>query len=94
MSKKSSNEKKTVSKSMKLSPDIARFIEDKAKEANMNFSEYMIDCALHRDKALTPEILCKLENIIESCVRLAPQTLTDDVNIIRSEADSLWELLR
>ncbi len=66
MSKRSENEKKTITKSLKLSPDMLMCIEGKAKKRNMNFSQYMVDCAIHRESAITPEILCRLENIIDT----------------------------
>lgn len=92
MSKRSENEKKTITKSLKLSPDMLMHIEGKAKKKNMNFSQYMVDCAIHRESAITPEILCRLENIIETCIYHIDDEET--LKIIRKEADELWECLR
>ena len=43
---KSESEKKSVVKSIKLSPSQLQQIEEKANEKNMTFSSYMVDCAL------------------------------------------------
>ena len=87
MSKKAENEKKSITKSLKLSPDVATKINEDAKQKGMNFSQYMIDCAIHKDNALTPEIMCRIENVIEMCVRIAEENNNE---LIRMEADKLW----
>lgn len=91
MSKKAENEKKSITKSLKLSPDIVSKIDAEAKQKGMNFSQYMIDCAIHKDNALTPEIMCRIDNVIEMCVRIADENNND---LIRMEADKLWEYLK
>lgn len=91
MSKKAENEKKSITKSLKLSPDVATKINEDAKQKGMNFSQYMIDCAIHKDNALTPEIMCRIENVIEMCVRIADENNNE---LIRMEADKLWEYLK
>lgn len=91
MSKKAENEKKSITKSLKLSPDIASKIDAEAKQKGMNFSQYMIDCAIHKDNALTPEIMCRIENVIEMCVRIADENNNE---LLRMEADKLWEYLK
>lgn len=91
MSKKADNEKKSITKSLKLSPDVATKINEDAKQKGMNFSQYMIDCAIHKDNALTPEIMCRIENVIEMCVRIADE---DNNELLRMEADKLWEYLK
>lgn len=70
MAGRADNEKKTITKSMKMSPDIVKHIENEAKKKNMNFSQYMIDRAVHGDNSLTPEILCRMENIIQRCLKV------------------------
>ena len=91
MSKKSDNEKKSITKSFKISPDIAEKINSDARKKGMNFSQYMIDCAVHKDNALTPGILCRIENIIEMCIRTAD---SKNNKCIRREINALWEYLK
>ena len=94
MSKKSDDEKKSVTKTIKVSPGALKKIEEEAGKKGMNFSAYMLDSALHRECSLTPEILCKLETIIEECLRIADRSCADNAEFIRMEADSLWESLK
>ena len=92
MAKRSDNEKKTVTKSMKLSHDVAEYIEVEADKLDMNFSQYMTYCALHRESAINPEILCRIENIIELC-----RAFIDDDKVmtkVRKEVDELWDCLK
>ena len=92
MSKRAENEKKLKSKSLKLSADMLEKIEHKAEQKNMNFSQYMIDCALHNESCITPEVLCRMENIIELCtVHCDNETVKE---IIRKEANELWDCLK
>lgn len=91
MSKRAENEKKLKPKSLKLSADMLEVIKRKAKDKNMNFSQFMIDCALHNENCITPEVLCKIENIIELCtLHCENETVIDT---IRKEADELWDFL-
>lgn len=46
---RSEAEKKSIVKSIKLSPSQVQQIEEKANEKNMTFSSYMVDCALHNN---------------------------------------------
>lgn len=64
MSKKSDNEKKSVTKTIKVSPGALKKIEEAAGKKGMNFSAYMLDSALHRDYSLTPEI----NKFVQSCM--------------------------
>ena len=94
MAVRADNEKKTITKSMKMSPDIVKHIENEAKKKNMNFSQYMIDHAVHGDNSLTPEILCRMENIIQRCLMVVSINNSSDIENIRMEADALWECLK
>lgn len=68
-----------------------KIIKRKARDKNMNFSQFMIDCTLHNENCITPEVLCRLENIIElSKLNCENETVID---IIRKEADELWDCL-
>ncbi len=94
MSKRADHEKKTITKSLKLSSDDLSIIEQKSREKGMNFSRYMIESAVHGETGLTPEILCRIENIIERCARIANENQAGDMELIRMEVDALWEYLK
>ena len=91
MAKRADFEKKTVNKSLKLSTDMLKKIEGRAESKNMNFSQFMIDCALHNESCITPEVLCRLENIIELCILHCENETVIDT--IRKETDELWAFL-
>lgn len=73
---KNENEKKSVTKSIKMSPQQEKQIREQAEKKNMNFSEYMLDCALHSNQGITPHIAVKMQEMI---------------NIVNDIADSLDE---
>lgn len=73
---KSENEKKSIIKSIKMSSLQEQQIKKQAEEKGMNFSEYMLDCALHNNQGVTPYMAVKMQEM---------------VNIVKDIADSLDE---
>lgn len=73
---KSENEKKSLTKSIKMSSLQEQQIKKQAEEKGMNFSEYMLDCALHNNQGVTPYMAVKMQEM---------------VNIVKDIADSLDE---
>ena len=71
---KNENEKKSVTKSIKMSPQQEQHIREEADKKGMNFSEYMLDCALHSNQGITPYMAVKMQEM---------------VNIVKDIADSL-----
>ena len=73
---KNENEKKSITKSIKMSSLQEQQIKELAEKKNMNFSEYMLDCALHSNQGITPYMAVKMQEM---------------VNIVKNIADSLDE---
>lgn len=73
---KNENEKKSITKSIKMSPQQEEQIKEQAEKKNMNFSEYMLDCVLYGNHGITPYIAVKMQEM---------------VNIVKDIADSLDE---
>lgn len=71
---KSENEKKSIIKSIKMSSLQEQQIKEQAEKKGMNFSKYMLDCALHNNQGVTPYIAVKMQEM---------------VNIVKDIADSL-----
>ncbi|MCM1509039.1 MAG: hypothetical protein NC177_18165 [Ruminococcus flavefaciens] len=67
-------EKKSIVKSIKISPLQEQQIMEQAEQKGMNFSEYMLDCALHNNQGITPLMAVKLQEM---------------VNIVKDIADNL-----
>ena len=70
------NEKKSVTKSIKMSPQQEQQIREEADKKGMNFSEYMLDCALHNNQSVTPYMAVKMQEM---------------ANIVKDIANSLDE---
>lgn len=68
---RSDNEKKSIVKSIKLSPSQVQQIEEKADKKGMKFSEYMLDCALHGEKGITPEYAVKMQELVNMVLEFA-----------------------
>lgn len=73
---KSENEKKSIIKSIKMSSLQEQQIKEQSEKKGMNFSEYMLDCALHNNQGVTPYMAVKMQEM---------------VNIVKDIVDSLDE---
>lgn len=73
---KTENEKKSVIKSIKMSPQQEQQIMKQAEQKGMNFSKYILDCALHNNQSITPCMAVKMQEM---------------VNIVNDIADNLDE---
>ena len=91
--RKTKSDMKTVTKSMKMKPEDAKTLEEAAKASDMSFSAYVTTRALHADISVTPEVMCRLEDIVNRCVRMAGSECSEKEEI-RKEVDQLWELLK
>lgn len=61
---KNEKEKKSIVKSIKMSPLQEQQIMEQAEQKGMNFSEYMLDCALHGNQGITPIIAVKMQEMV------------------------------
>lgn len=73
---KNEDEKKSITKSIKMSSLQEHQIREQAERKGMNFSEYMLDCALHNNQSITPYMAVKMQEM---------------VNIVKDITDSLDE---
>ena len=67
---KAENEKKKT-RSIKVSDNQYAIIKQKADERHMSFSEYVVDCAVHGNHSLTPEIAVQVQSIVNTVNDLA-----------------------
>ena len=92
---RSEEEKKSIIKSIKLSPTQLRQIEEKAAEKNMSFGGYMVDCATHENNAVTPQIAVKFQELVNIVHYIADNLDGQDYmrkEELRQKADNLGEL--
>ena len=97
---KNENEKKNITKSIKVSQNQYDIIMGKAAGKNMNFSEYMVDCAVHGQDGLTPQIAVKIQEIANSVADLVDRldysyneyTAKDKLQSLADELDELYHI--
>jgi len=66
------NEKeKKKTRSIKVSDNQYAIIKQKADEKHMSFSEYVVDCAVHGNNAITPQIAVQVQAIANTALDLA-----------------------
>lgn len=80
---RSKNEKKSIVKSIKLSPLQLQQIEEQADKKGMKFSEYMLDCALHGSNGITPQIAVKMQEMVNMVLEIADSI--DSRDYVRKE---------
>ena len=91
---KNKNEKKSIVKSIKLSQNQYDIIMQKAKDRNMNFSEYMVDRAVHGD-SLSPQIAVRVQtimNLTEDIADKIENTHYCESEKLREQVDAADEL--
>lgn len=92
---KSEKEKKSITKSVKMSPNQEKTIMEQAEQKGMKFSEYMIDCAVHGSQGLTPQIAVKMQEMINIVKDIADGLDGSDYmrkEELRQKADDLADL--
>ena len=67
---KDAKEKKKT-RSIKVSDNQYAIIKQKADEKHMSFSEYVVDCAVHGNDLLTPQIAVQVQAIANTALDLA-----------------------
>lgn len=80
---RSESEKKSIVKSIKLSPLQLQHIEEQADKNGMKFSEYMLDCALHGSQGITPQMAVKMQEMVNMALEFAD--ILDENDYIRKE---------
>ncbi len=77
------NEKKSITKSVKMSPLQEQQIREQAEIKGMNFSEYMLDCTLHNNQSVTPYMAVKMQEMVNMVLEIADNL--DSKDYIRRE---------
>ena len=80
---RSKEEKKSITKSIKLSPTQEMCIQKKAEEKGMRFSTYLVDCALHHDPGITPQMAVRMQELVNMVLEIADSI--DSTEYIRKE---------
>lgn len=91
---RSEDEKKTVTKSLKMTKNECSIIEEKAKESGKSFSRYVVDTAVSGGgKALTPQIPVLVTDIVNKAEEIAKQKNRRGITALRKDVEKLWSML-
>jgi len=93
---RSNEEKKTVTKSLKLSQKEQEYIQKCTDEEGMSFGRYLVNCAIHKDTTVTPAMLVKLQEIVNTIQKLEDKLNgsfsyeKQDIREMRMDLDDLF----
>ena len=91
---RSEDEKKTVTKSLKMTKNECSIIEEKAKESGKSFSRYVVDTVVSGGgKALTPQIPVLVTDIVNKAEEIAKQKNRRGITALRKDVEKLWSML-
>lgn len=80
---RSDNEKKSIVKTIKISPSQNDVIMRQAQAKGMNFSEYIVNCAVHNSQGITPLITVKMQELVNMVTEIADSI--DSRDYVRKE---------
>ena len=91
---RSEDEKKTITKSLKMTKNERSTIEEKAKENGKSFSRYMVDSAVNGGQnTLSPQIPVMVTNIVNAAEEIAKQRNRRGITALRKDVEKLWSML-
>jgi acetylglutamate synthase len=92
---KAENEKKSVVKSIKMTPEQELIAIENAKSKGMNFSSYAVDCMIHNNNCITPEVLSIIQEIV-NCAERSTKSRGNLIEIenMEREVEKLWTCLK
>ena len=89
---KAEKEKKTFTKSIKMTTEQVARVQSEADAQNMSFSSYVVDKLIHAESQLTPEVVV----IVQEIANQALNSIEDPTvrSNIEKECNKLWALLK
>ena len=91
---RSEDEKKTITKSLKMTKNECSTIDEKAKENGKSFSRYMVDSAVNGGQnTLSPQIPVMVTNIVNAAEEIAKQKNRRGITALRKDVEKLWSML-
>lgn len=89
---KKSNSKDTTS--VRLNDEEKRFLDEKAKEKGMSRSAYIREKALHGEDGLTPEMMIRMQNLVNEAFETIKYADMDKALFMEQEVNELWKSLK
>ncbi len=92
-------EKKGMVTSIRLTEEQHQWVKKQAERYGMTMSNYIITTAMHGENLLTPELVVRLQNIVNEAIAVvmeyAPELLKEKrIWKIRREMSKLWTSLK
>lgn len=86
-------ELKNVIKPIRMSERLYEDIKQEAIKKNSNFNACALNRLEHYDKAMTPQIMVKIQNFANHACEAVRETSPERANEIQKEASKLWKYL-
>ena len=88
------SEKKTKVTSLRMTEEQYLAIQEMADEKEMSISSYIVDSAIHSQKSVTPDIMVKIQKLVNTACRAVEKLAPDKAEKMETEAKKLWSLLK
>ncbi|SEH50708.1 hypothetical protein SAMN02910265_01068 [Ruminococcus flavefaciens] len=90
---KTENERKDKVKSVRMSKDEEKKINDNANKAGMSFGSYMVNVAANGGNKFTPADLVEFQNTVNDICNIVKENAPDKVQNMQEGAFKLWRKL-
>ena len=84
---------KGISTSVRFTDDQYFKVKSKAEANNVKVSQYIGYLVDKEEVSVTPQVLTKVQNIVNKAVEIAHEKSNNEGDAMQKEADELWQLL-
>ena len=88
------SEKKTKVTSLRMTEEQYLAIQEMADEKEMSMGSYIVNSASHSQKSVTPDIMVKIQDLVNSVCESVEKFAPDKAEKMETEAKKLWLLLK
>lgn len=89
-----SSEKKEAKTSVRMTEEQKRIIQEMADQRGMSAGAYMVNSAVYSGKAITPEIMVHIQNLVNFACETVKEQAPKNKAYMESEVNKLWSLLK
>jgi uncharacterized protein (DUF1778 family) len=94
MNMRSDDEKKDKLCSFRANPEERQIIRENAEKCGLNLSEYMLRRCTKTENSITPEVMVKIQDIVNLACSLADEKNSYFAGYLRERVKELWYLLK
>lgn len=92
-SSRAESEKKGKVTSIRLTEEQHRRVQEQAKAKDMTISSYIITTAVNGGNAITPEMLVKMQNVVNMACATVEKCAPEKVESIQERMNEIWQKL-